>query len=47
MVKGGDPPPLLSPDEAKPVVLCPVPGSLVQEGYRTTEASPEEGYKDY
>lgn len=45
-VKGGDPPPLLSPGEATPGLLCPDLGSSVQEGHRTTRVSSEEGYED-
>jgi len=44
--KGGFPPPLLSPSEAPPRVLCPVLGSSVQERLGATGESPAEGYKD-
>lgn len=45
-IEGGDPPPLLSPGEATSGVPCPVVGSPVQEGQRTTGEGPAKGHKD-
>ena len=36
----------LSSGEASPRVLCPAPGSTVQEGHGAPRASPAEGYED-
>lgn len=41
-IRGGDPVPLFSPDEATSGVLCRVLGSPIQERQGTTRASPEE-----
>ena len=45
-VEGGSLSPLHCPSEASSGVLCPVPGSPVQERCRATGGSPVEGYKD-
>lgn len=44
--QGGDLPPLLSPREATPGVLCPFLGSLLKEGDRATGLSSEKDYED-
>ncbi|PKU48007.1 nadh dehydrogenase [Limosa lapponica baueri] len=44
--KGGYPPHLLCPGEAPSGVLCPVLGSLVQEGQGTAAEGTAKGYED-